>query len=70
MSLRSLLLFALLPAALAAAQDVFISYWFNMTPTKLCAVDVPSRCFFIPRVDPNVDPSKTLVIVTYRWHLK
>ncbi len=49
MSLRSLL-FVVLFAALAAAQvsdvyDVFMSYWLNMTPVRLCAADNPSRCY-------------------------
>ena len=56
----------LLFAALAAAQsDIFISYWFNATATKHCADDAPSRCFLIPKIDINIDPTKTLVVVTY-----
>ena len=70
MSLRSLLLFALF-AVSAAAQpsdvyDVFMSTWLNTTPTRLCAVDAPSRCYYIPRVDLNIDPTETLAVVAYR----
>jgi len=71
MSPRSLLLLsALLLAALASAQlnmrDLFVSYWVNSTSLmKLCAIDAPSRCYYVPHVD-DVDTSKTLVIITYR----
>jgi hypothetical protein len=70
MSLRSLLFFALLLVAAAAQSDdvydSFMSVWLNMTPAKLCAVDAPSRCYYIPRIDLNIDPTKTLAVVAYR----
>jgi hypothetical protein len=75
MSPRSLLLAVLLLAALAAAarptEDVFMSVWLNMTPVRQCAADAPNRCFYIPRVDLNIDPTKTLAVVTYRcgWYV-
>jgi len=70
MSLRSLLLAALLLTVSAAAQsidkyDVFMSVWLNMTPVMQCATDA-SSCFYIPKLDWNINPAKTLVIVTYR----
>ena len=70
MSLRSALLPALLLVAFAAAQvnmiDQFLSYWSNSSDLlKLCAVDAPSRCYYVPKVD-NVDTSKILVIITYK----
>jgi hypothetical protein len=71
MSPRSLLFAALLLAVLAAAQfewqsDMLISTWSNMSATKMCATDAPSRCYFVPKLDFAVDPTKTLLIVTYQ----
>ena len=70
MSLRSLLLVALLFAVLVVAQanmrDMFVSYWSNSSDlVRLCAVDAPSRCYYVPKVE-HVDTSKTLVIITYK----
>jgi len=64
------LLFALFLVAFATAQsidkyDVFMSVWLNMTPVMQCVADAP-RCFFIPKIDMNIDPTKTLAIVTFR----
>jgi len=66
MQLHSLLLAALLLAVLASAwkSDVFVSYWFNVTASKICVFDAPKRCYYVPRVDPD-DTSKVLVVVTY-----
>ena len=67
MSLRSLFLAALLFAVFAAAQyDVFMSVRLNMTPVMQCVADAPNRCFYVPRIDLNIDPTKTLAIVTFR----
>jgi hypothetical protein len=70
MSLRNLLLVALLAVSAAAQSsnvyDVFMSVHLNMTAERLCAVDNPSRCFYIPRIDLNIDQSKTHAVVTYR----
>jgi hypothetical protein len=68
--MRSLLLFvALLLAFFAAAQwsDVFVSHWLNMTPAKLCAVDKPTVCVYVPKLTTltNIDTSKTLLMAVY-----
>ena len=72
MSLRSLLLLAVLFAASASAaqwSDIFVSYWLNATPVKMCAVDRPSVCAYVPKPPfENLDPRKTLVVAVYRRH--
>ena len=71
--LRSLLLFALLLAALAAAQvgnaardDVLLSYWLQVNTTKMCAVDNPNRCVYVLKLNFTADPRKTFVVWAYR----
>jgi len=68
MSLLSLFFVALL-AALASAQwsDVFVSYWINATPVRLCAVDQPSICVYVPKPDlGGLDPSNVLLVAVSR----
>ena len=62
MSLRSLLLVVLF-AALAAA-DVLYSWWSYVNVTKLCALDAPAVCVYVPRLGINAtDFSKTWTYV-------
>ena len=73
MPLRSVLLFALLLAVSAAAQnatvgrwdDVLYSWIFNATPVKLCAIDAPTKCVNIIRLNVIVNPNKTIVVSIY-----
>jgi hypothetical protein len=67
MSPRSLLLAALLLAASAVAQqsDVFVSYWINMTATRLCAIDDPRQCYLLPKVDVEIDRSTTYAVIVW-----
>ena len=66
MSLLSLFFVALL-AVLASAQwsDVFVSYWINATPTRICAIDRPTVCYYIPKTNLTAGRD-TLVVATYR----
>jgi len=76
MSLRSVLVVVSLLAALTLAQtagnatagkwdDVLYSWMFNATPVKLCAVDVPTKCVNIIRLNATVNPNKTIVVTIY-----
>jgi hypothetical protein len=67
MSLRSLLLAALL-AVFAATQlsDVLISYWYNTTTVKMCAIDNPSKCVYVLKLNFTADPKKTYVLWAYK----
>jgi len=64
--MRILLLVSVL-ALLVAAQwsDMFVAYWFNVSATKMCTIDYPSICYYVPKVNLNVDLETTLVIATY-----
>jgi hypothetical protein len=66
--LFSVLLFALLFAVFAAAQtsDVLISYWYNATPVKMCAIDNPSKCVYVLKLNFTTDPGKTYVLWAYQ----
>ena len=68
MSPRSaLLLVALLLAASAAAQwsDVLFSLGDNKTVKKLCAVDNPNYCYFVPVINASLDVDKAYVVAMY-----
>jgi len=69
MSPRSLLLLAaLLFTVFTAAQlsDVLISYWYNTTTVKMCAIDNPSKCVYVLKLNFTADPKKTYVLWAYK----
>lgn len=74
--MRSLLFFALLLVVFDAAQtatnatwnwdDVLYSYIYNVSTVKMCAVDAPTKCVGIIRLNTtNINPNKTIVITLY-----
>jgi hypothetical protein len=73
---RSVLVFALLLAALAAAQwtDVLYSSVINATAKKICAVDSPDTCIFAPVLHSSIDIRTTYAVAvfydraTWRWY--
>ena len=46
-------------------DDVLYSWMFNATPVKLCAVDAPTKCVNIIRLNATVNPNKTIVVTIY-----
>jgi VIT1/CCC1 family predicted Fe2+/Mn2+ transporter len=55
-------------AVFAAAQlsDVLISYWYNTTTVKMCAIDNPSKCVYVLKLNFTADPKKTFVLWAYQ----
>ena len=68
MSPRSALLAALLLAVSAAAAqwDVLLSYWLETNTTRMCAVDNPSRCVYVLKLNFTADNKKTHVVWAYK----
>jgi len=73
MSLRSASLIALfvvlLFAVSVAAQwsDIFISYQLNITATKICAIDAPTRCYYVPKLNMTEAPKNILFLARYNY---
>jgi len=74
MSLRNavavLLALAVATAAQQVAQqwsgDVLVSYWYNTTTVKMCAIDNPSKCVYVLKLNFTSDPGKTYVVWAYK----
>jgi len=64
MSRLSLLLAALLLAVFATAQwsDVLYTWWTYVNVTKLCAIDNPDACVYIPRIAVNSTDAREMLI--------
>jgi len=71
MLLRSAFVVVLLASvAVVAAQqwsgDVLVSYWLETNTTRMCAIDNPSRCIYVLKLNFTVDPKKTHVVWAYK----
>jgi hypothetical protein len=66
-ALLAVLLIAISAAAtqMNNATDVLISYWLKTNTTKMCAIDNPSRCIYVLKLNFTVDHRKAHIVWAY-----
>jgi len=55
----------MLAVSAAAQYDILFSIWLNTSTVRLCALDNPSRCVYVPKLNFTADINRTYVVWSY-----